>query len=257
MSRRGMAGLVLGGVAVAAVVVALLVVRDDTTTVIDAAEARAAAASTEASGSVTTAAAARDGTTVYVYDTTGYEEVDALAGARHDYPPETFVTVQPGGCGDVFRWQAIEERWATWEVCDVQRLEVSRIESFHRWFGVDDVQRYECTPPASYLPPSPSTDTWTFTCVAADRTEETSATAVDLETLVVDGQDVDALHVRFTTTLTGDSTGGSVIDRWFGSDGLLLREVSSTASASRSAIGTVNYIEEYEITLRSLQPVTP
>lgn len=255
MNRRWLVGavLVVGG---AIVLVAVLFWRRDTTTVIDATEARAAATSTEAPPSAAPATGGTAGV-MYVYETTGYEEIDALAGARHDYPSETFLTVQQEGCGEVFRWQAIEERWITWEVCDRQALEVSVVESFHRWFGVDDAQRYECTPPASYLPPSPGAETWTFTCQASARTEETAAEVVGEETIVIGGGEVDALRVRFTSTLTGESTGGSVIDRWFGDDGLLLKEVSSTASASRSAIGTVNYTEEYAITLRSLEALTP
>ena len=33
---------------------------------------------------------------LYVYATLGFEEIDALGGARHDYPSETFITIQPG-----------------------------------------------------------------------------------------------------------------------------------------------------------------
>ena len=254
MDRRWSLIAGLAGVAVV-VAIAIVLARRDTTTVMDAAAARSAAVTSTEAPRPTAAAMGDDGEAiVYVYDTIGYEEIDALAGARHDYPAETFVTVSAAGCGEVLRWQAIEERWVSWEVCDRERLEVIRVESFHRWFGVDDAQQYDCSPPATYLPPSSGGDTWTFTCTAAERTETTLAEVVGKETLRIGARDVAAVHVRFTSTLSGESTGGTVVDRWFGADGLLLKEVSSTTSASKSAIGTVNYTEEYQITLRSLEP---
>ena len=38
-------------------------------------------------------------------------------------------------------------------------------------------------------------------------------------------------------------------------DALLVKEVGSTTSASSSAIGAVNYTEEYEIVLQTLDPM--
>ncbi len=38
------------------------------------------------------------------------EEVDALVGSRHAYPSESTITVRPGGCGVLMRWDVLEER---------------------------------------------------------------------------------------------------------------------------------------------------
>ena len=59
---------------------------------------------------------------LYVYATTGYETTDALAGARHDYPAETYLTIQPGGCGTLVRWQPLEQRYEEWDYCPDGRM---------------------------------------------------------------------------------------------------------------------------------------
>lgn len=192
---------------------------------------------------------------VFVYDTTGWESVDALTGARHDYPPITYLTVSPGGCGELQRWQALQERWSEWEVCDPVAVTLAGVESYHYWFGVEDVQQYRCDPPAPYLPPGPDVTTWTFVCSTGERSEETTVEVVETEQVDVGGEAVETIHLRYTSSLSGGSTGGSTTDRWFrAADGLLVQETGTTNSTTSSAIGTVRYTEEYTITLRSLQP---
>lgn len=273
MNKKSLFVWLLGlGAVVVGVLVVFMLVGGNATTALDADQARAEAAVTTTSSApaspearVSTTSRAPEATTVpadgeialYSYRTVGFEAIDALTGARHDYPAETFLTVRTGGCGQILRWQAIEERWTSWEVCDPQRLTVAGYESFHRWFGVDDLEHYRCDDLAPYLPPSPEATTWTFVCSTEERAEETSVDVIGTETLDVDGQKAEALHLRYTSTLSGGSTGGSVTDRWFRSDDrLLLKEVGSTASATSSPIGTVNYTEEYEIALEALDPVS-
>lgn len=264
MSRGRVVALVAGlVVVVAAVVVAAMFLRRDTTTVIGADQARTAATTTTAPSALTTsvntvAPSARAGSVVYVYSMSGFEAIDALMGARHDYPAQTYLTVQPGGCGELWRWQAIDERWSSWDVCDPEQVTVAGFDSFNRWFGVDDLQQYRCDDPAPYLPPAPDVATWTFACATGEITQATTAEVLGTETLDVGGTPVDTIHVHYTDTLSGGSTGGSETDRWFRlEDPLVVKEVGSTASASQSPIGTVNYTEEYEMTLQSLDPLAP
>jgi len=58
---------------------------------------------------------------VYVYDTKGFEQTNALGGARHDYPAESTITVQHGGCGWTTRWQPLQERWEQWQFLRCRR----------------------------------------------------------------------------------------------------------------------------------------
>jgi hypothetical protein len=258
MSRRTVVLALVGlGVVVAGAFAVVSLLRDTTTTVLDADRARDVAVSTTTvAGASSTMAAGNGDVTVYAYAMAGHEEIDALAGARHDYPDETYLTIRDGGCGELWRWQAIEERWSSWEVCDPQQVTVAGFDSFTHWFGVDDLEQYRCDPVASYLPPSPDTTTWTFTCGTDDISQETTAEVVGVETLDVGGVAVDTLHVHYTDTLSGSSSGGGETDRWFRlSDPLVIKEIGATSSASTSLIGTVHYTEEYEIALTSLQPL--
>ena len=80
---------------------------------------------------------------------------------------------------------------------------------------------------------------------------------VGTEALDIGGDQVDTIHIHYVDTLSGDSTGGSETDRWIRVGApLVVKEVSSTASAADSPIGTVNYTEEYTITLEALDPMS-
>jgi hypothetical protein len=258
MSRRRAITVVVGVLAVLVVVIALRVLTNNDTTVIDVDEARAAA--TSSSSGVTTAVSATptippSSGEVYVYDMSGHDEIDAFAGAEHEYPAATYLTISHGGCGQVWRWQAIEEHWSSWEVCDPQLVTVAGFDSFNEWFGVEDLQQYRCDGSASYLPPAPDVDTWTFECSTESIRQETTAEVVGMETVDVGGELIDAVHIHYVDTLSGDSSGGSETDRWFRlDDPLVVKEISSTTSVSTSVIGKVTYTEEYEIALQSLEP---
>jgi hypothetical protein len=267
MSRRSLVAALAGVVVVVGVLALALMLTRSHTTVIDADQARAAATTSITSSSVVTATTLVGGTptapqtggdvVVYVYAMSGHEEIDALAGAKHQYPPETYLTIRSGGCGQMWRWQAIEERWSAWEVCDPQYVTVAGFDSFNKWFGVEDLQHYRCDGPAPYLPPTPDTDTWTFVCSTDSIQQATTAEVVGMETIDVGGEPVDTVHIHYVDTLSGDSTGGSETDRWVRpGDPLVIKEAGSTASASTSPIGTVNYTEEYEISIESLDALT-
>ncbi len=70
---------------------------------------------------------------LYLYATDGFESTDALVGSRHDYPAQTYITIQPGGCGTLVRWQALEERWDEWDFCADGSL--AGWQGYHEWFG--------------------------------------------------------------------------------------------------------------------------
>jgi hypothetical protein len=267
VSRRVFFVAAIGVIVVVGVVAVFVVLTRDSTTVLDVDEARAAATTTTVASSDVTGTTMVGGTpttpavggnlVVYVYEMSGFEAIDALTGAKHEYPSETYLTIQSGGCGQIWRWQAIEERWSSWEVCDPVQLTVAGFDSFNKWFGVEDLQHYRCDESASYLPPSPDTDTWSFVCSTEDIQQTTAAEVIGTETLDVGDQQVDTIHIHYVDTLTGNSTGGSETERWVRlDDPLVIKEVGSTASASNSPIGTVNYTEQYEMNLESLDPLS-
>jgi hypothetical protein len=193
---------------------------------------------------------------LYVYATTGSEEVDALGGARHEYPAETFLTIQPGGCGRLQRWTALEERWDEIELCSGDEgLFQARYDAFHKWFGQSDLQEFSCDTAAALVVPAAEGPSASFECRNEDRTEEYEVEVLGSEKVVVDSSEVEALHIRVSSVLSRGSRGTSQTNTWYlPGTSLVLRRVATRSSVNDSAIGDVSYREDYEITLLSLTP---
>lgn len=194
---------------------------------------------------------------LYVYETTGSEQIDALGGASHDYPPETFLTIQPGGCGIITRWTALEERWSEHELCpSADGLRLAGFESYHEWFSRPDLQDFTCDPATALVSPvAPEQQTWTYECTTGERTERWDVEVLGIETLQVGGESVDSLHVRVTSALEGASEGTSDTHTWYlPGTGLVLKRIAQRSSVNESLIGEVHYQESFEINLTSLRP---
>src|SRR5215204_2428395 len=118
----------------------------------------------------------------FVYATTGFEGVDALGGARHEYPARTTISVRRDAGCTVFRWRPFAERVHEWELCG-HRLQ--RFTELHRFFGRDDRRTYLCDARSSLE------DGWR--CTARGTTETAR--------VVASGR----AHVRLRTELAGET----------------------------------------------------
>ena len=196
---------------------------------------------------------------VYLYNTTGSEEVDILGGAHHDYPAQTTITVQRAGCGLVTRWDATRERWDERRSCLVDRRQDLRdVIQHHVFFGTADEQHFTCDP-GSFDRPVDETPgaTWTTRCATDDTVATATLSLVGVESVDVGGQSVEALHVRSVTSVDGATKGTQRFDSWLlRTNGLLVRRVSTNDSISNSPLGKAHYREHYELHLTSLQPQT-
>jgi hypothetical protein len=191
---------------------------------------------------------------LYVYETTGHETTDALGGGRHDYPAETYLTIVPGGCGTLVRWQALAERWTEWEICDDGTL--AGWESYHEWFGVGNLDDWTCPAPPPVI--GEPGESWPAICAEEGRTQSMRFDVVGLETLVVGGEEVETLHVRQTDASTGDTDGEGTADVWILPGTLLVvQRVAGSVSVTESRIGPVRYAEEYRLKLTSMTPRHP
>lgn len=193
---------------------------------------------------------------LYVYSTTGFEEIDALGGARHDYPAETFLTIQPGGCGTVQRWTALEERWDEVELCPGDGgFAVAARRAFHRWFGQSDLQASTCTPADAVAIPTVAAGRWAHGCSNETRSWTYTIEIVGTENIVVGGEPAAAVRVRETAGVLGETVGSSRTDTWYlEGTALVLRREVTRSNVSDSAIGPVTYHEEYAIELIGLAP---
>jgi len=194
---------------------------------------------------------------LYLYTTSGFETTDALTGARHDYPAQTYLTIQPGGCGTLVRWQALQQRWDEWDFCPDGSM--AGWQGYHEWFGVGNLEVWTCDP-AVPTQGEPG-ESWTGTCTrpAGGNVEAAEDLmqyeVVGYETLTVGGEPVETLHVRTTSSSSGGSDSSDSSDTWIlpGTQ-LIVRQVTDDYSTSRSRIGTVQYHEQYELNLMSLYP---
>ena len=194
---------------------------------------------------------------LYSYATVGVESTDALAGSRHDYPATTYLTIQPGGCGELVRWQALEQRGEEWDYCPDGTM--TGFTSFHEWFRVANTDVWQCPAPAP-VQGEPGT-TWTSECsrVAGEETSVAAKTlsyeVVGFETLAVGGEAVETLHVRIRGLESGGTRGSSLSDIWFlPGTRLPVRWVEQRDGVSDSRIGEVGYSESFEANLTSLLP---
>ena len=80
---------------------------------------------------------------VYVYATTGEDDVDVLGGSRHVYPDRTTITVRHAGCGLVEHWDVLKERWDERESCHSSGGDLlHRLSSYHEFFRHGDLKNF-------------------------------------------------------------------------------------------------------------------
>jgi len=193
---------------------------------------------------------------VYVYDTDGYEETDALTGVVHRYPRRSTITVEAADCGVRLTWRVLKGRSTEWTYCLTDAgWELRTQDERHTFFGRTERTTYECdsTP---ILPARPEAGaSWSVSCVAGATRETGTMRVVALGRRPVGGEAVATARVRKTTTLTGSSRGTSRHEIWFdGETGIPVELHLVSDTTSESPIGDVGYQEDVRLTLRSLEP---
>lgn len=193
---------------------------------------------------------------VYVYATAGFEEIDALGGARHDYPAETTITVTAGGCGVKLRWVALKERDTTWERCATPRGDVLRTAfETHRFFGTTEHTDYVCGTTLERPKGDEPGTSWPLLCKADGRTERGRGRVVARGSLTIGSTRIATVHVRWSATLSGKTTGTSDRDAWLArSNGLPVRMTMASETTTGSVVGDVHYRESVELELTSTTP---
>ena len=164
----------------------------------------------------------------FVYETTGFESVDAFGGARHEYPARTTISVRTAADGcKVFRWRPFAERFWEWETCGARLV---RFAELHRFFGRDDRRTYRCDAASSFR------SGWHCTGEGVTETGRVAASSPG--------------HLRVVTELTGKTTGSGLREEWLRPDGVPRRLVVENESTTPSFLGDVHYRERYELRLR-------
>ena len=193
---------------------------------------------------------------VYSYATQGHEEVDALGGARHEYPARSAITYRRGGCGTVDEWQPLQGRISTNTVCHGSvGLEPRRTVQRREFFGQSETQDLVCRPGFVLIPDDPRPGTTSSgECRSSDSVARLTTRVVDAPTVVVGGERVRVVHVKVSGTLTGSTRGTTEREEWFTPSGLLVRAIATSDTDADTAGGVVHYTESFTLRLESLRP---
>lgn len=193
---------------------------------------------------------------VYVYDTSGYEEV-SIPGSRRDYPSQTTITVQPAGCGVVETWQPFEQHTERTTLClSPTGLLMASYFVEVAFYGQTSTTTVVCGADAYVVRDGAKAgQTWSFTCSSAQVKAANEVTFIGLETIDVAGRPILTRHVHIDTSTIGakGARGNSPADYWFAAGGpeLLVRNTGTVRSD-----GSVSYTETYDLELRSTEPQT-
>ena len=195
-------------------------------------------------------------TGVYLYDTEGFERTDALGGTTHRYPTTSTVSVTADPCGIRLRWDVLDGRYTTWQLCVGPRGWTQKLrDERHTFFGIGEQTTYRCADTA-FRPAGDEPGTkFAVSCTTGEATERGRGTIVGRGSCHVGGSAVECVHVRTRTTFAGGTKGASTFDFWLARDTGLpvaVRMVSRTTNGS--LIGDVHYEEDVSLRLTSLTP---
>ncbi len=195
---------------------------------------------------------------VYTYATTGHEEVDILGGSRHDYPAETTMTYRRVPCGVQTRWQPLKERYSVDDVCETTAGgELRRAAQRHTFFGQAQDEDLVCGPGLVVLPREPRKgQVSTGTCRSKETAVALRVEVLGLTQMDVGGRSTEVVHLMVGGRLTGSARGVTKREEWLTRAGLLVRTVSLVDSKRDTEVGTAHYVEQYELNLQSLDPVS-
>lgn len=194
---------------------------------------------------------------VYTYATDGGESVDALGGARHDYPDETTITVRHTGCGYTSRWEPLRERWEEFDICRADdRAWMRTITLYHEFFGRGMRHEYTCGDASTLAEASSEPgQRWSWDCHSESGSMHTQIEVVEFATRDVGGQPVDAVHVLIHNTMDGDTRGTREADVWYDRwSGLELSGTYDTDTTVETPMGPSRYVEHFSRTLTDVRP---
>jgi hypothetical protein len=258
MSRRWLAAGAAAVVA-AAVFAALggwYVLRRDDVEPATVADAVASFRAQKASAAATGHPATSIPTGVYVYETDGFEKTDALGGATHRYPPTSTISVTGDPCGAALRWDVLDGRSTTWQLCLRPEGWTQNVrDERHTFFGIGDRTTYRCHGTAFRPTGDTPGTTFSVACTTGEATERGRGRVVGRESCSVGGSAVECVHVRTRTAFGGETSGTSTFDVWLArTTGLPVAMKMVSRTTSGSLIGDVHYEEEVSLRLTSLTP---
>jgi hypothetical protein len=202
---------------------------------------------------------------VYLYEGGGTDRLDKPPKEQAQGPsmPGT-VTHEANGCW-TFRIDYSTNHWQLWEYCPVDGgLDEAGGSSFQRWnFGAlinETTSTFACDSPTVRADQQPG-DEWTQSCTGTSSGVDGVTLSsgpyryVGTETLTIGGESVRAHRYHRERTTSGNQVGSESTEAWFSAEtGMPLRNERHLEATSDTVIGEVNYTEDGEFELTSLEP---
>jgi hypothetical protein len=193
---------------------------------------------------------------VYVYATGGFEKTDALTGVTHRYPRRSTVTVTSDPCGVQMRWDVLKGRSTVWTYCiGSSGWTLASQDESHTFFGRTERTMYMCGDMSFWPKVGAGPGRSPFRCVTPTAQENGQCGLVGRDRVSVGARKVQTVHLRKTSSFTGEIRGTSTYDFWLDREsGVPLRIVMVSTTTNDSAVGDVNYEEHVRLELESLAP---
>lgn len=192
---------------------------------------------------------------VYRYATQGSESVQSpISDTTHDYDGVSTIVVSEGKCGDVERWQVLEERWSEGETCPGPNGDrFTAATEFHEFFGFEQKDSFRCSGIAMPRPVKRGVS-YSSSCRSEGSSVLNTSRVVGFEVATVAAGSFPAMRIESRSELEGEVTGSAQREEWRRrSDGLLLRR-SASVSTDTSLGGGTHYSERYTIELLDAEP---
>jgi hypothetical protein len=194
---------------------------------------------------------------VYRYETHGEEAVStSFLSGGHDYDGVSTITLRPGDCGVVERWQVLVGRWRESEGClGSGGEEAKSLRELHEFFESPQKDAYTCSGPSTSDPANlkPGTNLVTV-CKSDTESVVTKMKVSEASPVRIDGELLHPVLVKGTSLIEGSSAGAAGFEDWRRrSDGLLLRR-DVTSHVESDSYGGMNYSEHYGLRLLSVIP---
>lgn len=192
---------------------------------------------------------------VYRYRTTGGEHVSFLDYSR-TYSDPTVRIVSRHGCGVREEQWFLTQHLEYYDRCGAELVSYGTDIAYWWTHGTQD---FGCERGGSFDGSDLAVgERVQWTCADEDTEALQLTEHLGTEEVVLgDGTAIAARHTRWTTTFSGATVGGAVVEDWFHPEtGLVLRETRVIGLKVGSPfVGRVDYVDESEYLLESLEPL--
>ena len=189
---------------------------------------------------------------VYAYRTTGGEKVSFLEYER-PYSSTTYRIVTKRGCGVREEQNFLVQHVEYYDRCGPRLTAYGTDIAFWWTHGTQD---FTCTGGSFDASDVPVQGQVEWECRDEDTVARQITANLGDEPIEVDGEAIDARHVRWTTIFDGATKGAAVVEDWFDPDtGLVLKETRNIGLRVGSPfIGDISYIDVSDYVLQSTTP---